>query len=127
VASGSRITNPFSLRAALSFGALFAFILLGVRAAQEYLGAGGTYAASALSGVADVDAVTIALSRLGPGFDGWRTPAAAVTLAAVVNTLVKLGIAVGFGAGRFRRYVAVAMGLVAVAGIAAGVMVYLRY
>jgi uncharacterized membrane protein (DUF4010 family) len=127
VAPGHHITNPFSLRAALSFGAVFALILLGVRAAQEYLGAGGTYAASAISGVADVDAVTIALSRLGPGIDGWRTPAAAVTLAAVVNTLVKLGMAVGFGAGRFRRYVAVAMGLVAVAGIAAGALVYLRY
>lgn len=125
--SGSRITNPFSLRAALSFGLLFALILLGVRAAQEYLGAGGAYAAAALSGVADVDAVTIAFSRLGPGGDAWRTPAAAVTLAAVVNTLVKLGIAVVFGAGRFRRYVAVAMGLVAAAGLAAGAVVFLRY
>ena len=125
--SGSRITNPFSLRAALSFGLLFALILLGVRAAQEYLGAGGAYAAAALSGVADVDAVTIAFSRLGPGGDAWRTPAAPVTLAAVVNTLVKLGIAVVFGAGRFRRYVAVAMGLVAAAGLAAGAVVFLRY
>jgi uncharacterized membrane protein (DUF4010 family) len=127
LASGHGITNPFSLRAALSFAALFALILLGVRAAQEYLGAGGTYAAAALSGVADVDAVTITFARLGAGSDAWRTPAAAVTLAAVVNTLVKLGIAVGFGAGRFRRYVAVALGLVAVAGIAAGVVVYLRF
>ncbi len=124
--SGHRITNPFSLRAALSFGVLFALILLGVRAAREYLGAGGTYAAAGISGLVDVDAVTIAFSRLGEGSDAWRTPAAAVTLAAVVNTVVKLGLAVGFGAGRFRRYVAIAMGFVALAGIAAGVAVYLR-
>jgi uncharacterized membrane protein (DUF4010 family) len=127
LASGGHLTNPFSLRAALSFGLLFALILLGVRAAQEYLGAGGTYVASALSGVADVDAVTIAFSRLGPGADGWKTPAAAVTLAAVVNTLVKLGLGVALGAGRFRRHVAVALGLVALAGAAAGAVVYLRF
>jgi len=127
VAPGHHLANPFSLRAALSFGAVFALILLGVRAAQVYLGARGTYAAAGISGVADVDAVTIALSRLGPGEDAWRTPAAAVALAAVVNTLVKLGIGVGFGAGRFRRQVALAMGIVALAGIAAGAAVYLRF
>jgi len=127
LASGSHLTNPFSLKAAFSFGVVFALILLGVRAAQEYLGDGGTYVASALSGLADVDAVTVAFSRLGPLADGWKTPAAAVTLAAVVNTLVKLGLGVGFGAGRFRRHVAVGLGLVALAGAAAGAVVYLRF
>lgn len=127
VASGGHISNPFSLRAALTFGAVYALVLLLVRAAQETLGDNGTYAASALSAVADVDAVTIAFSRLGPVADGWRTPAAAVTVAAVMNTLVKLGLGVGLGAGRFRRQVAVALGLMAVAGAGAGVAVYLRF
>jgi uncharacterized membrane protein (DUF4010 family) len=127
LATGGHITNPFSLRAAVSFGVLFALILLGVRAAQEFLGAGGSYAASALSGFVDVDAVTIAFSKLGPAADAWRTSAAAVTLAAVVNTLVKLGLGVGLGAGRFRWQVAWGLGLVAVTGAAAGLVVYLRF
>jgi uncharacterized membrane protein (DUF4010 family) len=127
LAPTGHIANPFSLRAALSFGILFALILMLVRAAQEYLGAGGSYGAAALSGVADVDAVTIAFSRLGQGSDGWRTPAAAVTLAAVVNTLVKLGLAVGFGAGRFRLKVALALAVVALSGAAVGAVVYLRF
>jgi len=127
VASGGRLGNPFSLRAALSFGAIYALVLLAVRAARELLGDDGTYAASALSAVADVDAVTIAFARLGPLADGWRTPAAAVTVAAVVNTLVKLGIGVGLGAGRFRRHVAVVLGLMALAGAAAGAFVLLRF
>lgn len=126
VGSGSHISNPFSLRAAVSFGAVYALVLLLVRAAQEWLGDGGTYVASALSAVADVDAVTIAFSRLGPLSDGWRTPAAAVTVAAVTNTLVKLGMGVGMGSGRFRRQMAVSLGLMAAAGAAAGVAVYLR-
>lgn len=125
--SGGSIANPFSFKAALSFGLLYALILLAVRAAQVYFGDGGTYAASALSGVADVDAVTIAFSRLGPMADDWRTPASAVTLAAVVNMLVKMGMGIGAGGGRFRRYVAVSLGLMALVGGAAGVLVYLRF
>lgn len=127
MASGGHLTNPFSLRAALAFGVVFALILLGVRAAQEYMGNGGAYAASAISGLADVDAVTIAFARLGPGVDAWRTPAAAVTLAAVVNTLAKLGLGVALGAGRFRRLVAVALGAMALAGAAVGAVVFLRF
>lgn len=125
--SSGHIANPFSLKAALTFGAIYALVLLAVRAAQETLGDGGTYAAAALSAMADVDAVTIAFSRLGPLTDGWRTPAAAVTLAAVVNTVVKLGMGMGLGAGPFRRYTAIALGLMAVAGAAAGVVVYVQF
>ncbi len=92
-----------------------------------YFGAGGTYAAAGLSAIADVDAVTIAFSRLGPGDTAWRMPAAAVTVAAVTNTLVKLGIAVGMGAGRFRRYAAVSLGAMALVGAAVGVVVYIAF
>ncbi len=125
--SGARIRNPFSLVAALSFAAIFAVVLLAVRGASVYFGTGGTYAAAGLSAVADVDAVTVAFARLGPGEQAWRVPAAAVTVAAVVNTLVKLGIAVGLGAGRFRRYVAISLGAVAAAGAAAGLVVYASF
>jgi len=126
-ASGGHLSNPFSLKAALSFGLLYALILLAVRAAQVYFGDGGTYAASALSGVADVDAVTIAFSRLGPMADDWRTPASAVTVAVVVNTIVKMGLGIGVGGGRFRRHVAVALGLMALVGGLTGALVYLRF
>ena len=126
-AAGGQHVNPFSLKAALSFGLLYALIILGVRAAQVYFGDGGTYAASALSGFVDVDAVTIAFSRLGPMADDWRTPASAVALAAVVNTIVKLGLGVGFGGGVFRRHVALALGLMALVGGATGTLVYLLF
>jgi len=122
--SGAGIRNPFSVVAALSFAAIYGVVLLVVRGSGEYFGAGGTYAAAGLSAVADVDAVTIAFSRSGPGLTAWQVPAAAVAVAAVTNTLVKLGIGVGMGAGRFRRYMAVSLGVMAAAGAAAGVLVY---
>jgi uncharacterized membrane protein (DUF4010 family) len=125
--SGSQIKNPFSVVAALSFAAIYAFVLILVRAAGVYLGAGGTYAAASLSALADVDAVTIAFSRSGPGASAWAVPAAAVTVAAVTNSLVKLGIAVETGSPRFRRYVGVSLAATAVVGAAAGLLVYWRF
>jgi len=123
--SAAGIRNPFSVVAALTFAAIYAVVLLLVRGSGEYFGAGGTYAAAAVSAVADVDAVTIAFSRSGPGATAWQIPAAAVAVAAVTNTLVKLGIGVGMGSGRFRRYLAVSLSAMAAAGTAAGVVVYL--
>jgi uncharacterized membrane protein (DUF4010 family) len=78
--------NLFSLTTALSFAGVYAAILLIARAAQEYFGARGMYVAAALAGLADVDAVTIAFTRLGPEMGGWQAPAAAVTIAVVTNT-----------------------------------------
>ena len=125
--SGKEIRNPFSLLAALSFAAIYAVVLLMVRGAGVYFGAGGTYVAAGLSALADVDAVTIAFSRLGPGDTAWQMPAAAVTVAAVANTLVKLGLGVGMGAGKFRRYVAASLTAMSVVGAAAGLIVYWRF
>jgi uncharacterized membrane protein (DUF4010 family) len=122
----ARIRNPFSLRAALSFAVVYAVVLLLIRGAREYFGTGGTYAAAMLSALADVDAVTIAFARLGPGSTLWRDAAAAVTVATVTNTLVKLGLGAAMGAGRFRRHVALGLGAMAVAGVVAGVVVYLQ-
>ena len=125
--SSSQIKNPFSLVAALSFAAIYAVVLVVVHGSGVYFGAGGTYAAAGLSAVADVDAVTIAFSRLGPGDTVWRMPAAAVTVAAVANTLVKMGIALATGSARFRRYVGVSLAATAVVGAAAGLLVYWRF
>jgi uncharacterized membrane protein (DUF4010 family) len=117
--SSAKITNPFRLRSALTFGLLFALTLLVARGAQEYIGIRGVYAAAVLSSLADVDAAAIAFTRMGAGETGWRVAAIAVAVAAVTNTLVKLGIALAMGAGKFRRYVAITLGLMALAGIIA--------
>src|SRR5262249_41580707 len=122
--SGATLSNPFSLTAALSFAGVYALIRLVAQAAQEHFGASGLYVAAAFSALADVDAVTIAFTRLGPGASGWQVPAAAVTIAVVTNTLVKLGIALATGARRFRLYVTLALGVSAVLGALAGTIVF---
>jgi len=124
VGSPAEVTNPSSLAAAVVFALIYAGVLLLVRATQEYLGAGGIYVAAALSSLADVDAVAIALTSLGSQKADWTASALAVSIAMVTNTLVKLGIAVSMGAGSFRPQVAVALGGMAVVGAVSAVLVF---
>ena len=80
-----------------------------------------------MASVADVDAVSIACARLGTVEAAWRAPAAAVTVAVVTSTLVKLVIALVAGAGSFKVYVAAALGIMAAVGAAVGILVFLRF
>jgi len=121
------LTNPFSLRAALTFAAVYALVTLAVRAAHEHLGPGGIYLVSALSATVTVDAPTVALARLGQGTAGWAAPAAAIGVVAITNTLVKLGIALVYGEGSFRRRVGAALGAMSLVGGLAGLVVIGRF
>jgi hypothetical protein len=72
---------PSQLGTALGFGLLYAVVLVAAAAAREQFGTGGLYAVSALSGLTDVDAITISAAQLvGDGrVDGVTTPAGTVT------------------------------------------------
>ncbi|MBI4812967.1 MAG: MgtC/SapB family protein, partial [Methanobacterium sp.] len=77
-----KLDNPFSLKPALIFGALFLGILFLSKIANIYLGSGGVYLASIISGVADVDAITISMALLAPETIPPTTAVTAITLAA---------------------------------------------
>jgi uncharacterized membrane protein (DUF4010 family) len=103
--------NPAELKAALIFGALYAGILLAVAFARERFGTAGLYTVAAISGLTDVDAITLSTSRLvAGGLDpgtGWR----AILLAAMSNLIFKGGIVAVLGSrGLFAR-VALLFGL----------------
>lgn len=56
--------NPAELKQALLFGALYALVLLAVSAAKDIWGDSGVYAVSFLSGLTDVDAITLSNTHL---------------------------------------------------------------
>jgi uncharacterized membrane protein (DUF4010 family) len=91
------IANPLELTTALAFGAVLAVVLLGVHFLQAWLGTGGVYAAAALSGVTDVDALTISVSGLVGDDLLPASGATAILIAASVNTAVKGGISLVVG------------------------------
>ena len=121
-----RIKNPFRLHRAIMFGIVYALVRLIVRAAQENVGHAGVFVVAFFSALADVDAPTIAFARSGVIDGSLRTPATAIGIAAVSNTLVKLGLACVLGAGTFRKRVAIALGAMALAGALTTAIIYWR-
>ena len=115
------IANPFELSSALKFGFLYGLILLVSRAGELYWSNTGIYLSSALSGIADVDAITLSLSQLSSqsGSVSMQTAARAIVLATMVNTGVKAGIVVSTGSATLRRTMLPGVLLIAVAGISA--------
>ncbi len=91
------IGNPLELGTALGFGAVLAVVLLGVHYLRLWLGVEGVYAAAALSGVTDVDALTISVSRLvGTELSAFHG-SVAVVIAVSVNSAVKGAISLVAG------------------------------
>ncbi|MCA9945674.1 MAG: DUF4010 domain-containing protein, partial [Anaerolineales bacterium] len=98
------VSNPFELGPAITFGLLYGVILLVARAAQLYFGDTGVYLSSILSGLADVDAITLSMAELSSsGNLELATAARAIVLATMSNTVVKGGIVLSSGSAALRR------------------------
>jgi uncharacterized membrane protein (DUF4010 family) len=111
--------NPAELKPAIMFGLLYALVLLAVAAARTYLGPQGLFLVSAISGLTDMDAITLSTSRLvaasslDPG-QGWRM----IVIAAMSNLVFKGGIVACMGHGRLLREVATLFGISLAVGLA---------
>jgi uncharacterized membrane protein (DUF4010 family) len=112
------LRNPFHLRTALLFGAVFAVVLLVSEYANASLGVSGVYGTAFVSGLADVDAITLSLSTLSAEGEISRSVATTgIVIAAIANTAVKAGITWVLGTARLGRLVTAILGTVAVLGI----------
>jgi uncharacterized membrane protein (DUF4010 family) len=106
-------SNPFDLMSAIKFGLLYAVILVVARATQLYFGDTGIYISSVVSGLADVDAITLSLAQLSNtgGLD-IQVAAQGIILAVIANTIVKGTIVLLGGAKPLKRALAPGMVLV---------------
>ena len=117
-----QIRNPFEFGMAFKFGLFLAAVVILSHAALDWFGEGGVYVLAGLSGLADVDAVTLSLARisgaeLSPAVAAWG-----ILLASLANTLLKCGVAV-FNAGRPLFWpLALSLGASLVAGALAAVL-----
>jgi uncharacterized membrane protein (DUF4010 family) len=85
---------------------------------QSWLGDAGIYVLAASSGVADIDAITLSLTRMSNNSLSMDTAVIGIVIAASVNNLVKSGMAWGIGNRRTGVLVAVPMVISLVAGLA---------
>lgn len=115
---GVALRNPLNLRTAIGFGSLFAVVLMVVRAAEEYFGDAGVYVASALAGLADVDAITLSASDLAArGQLAPQVAANSILLAVLVNTGSKAVLASAIGSPAMRRTIWRVFSLILLVGI----------
>lgn len=96
--------NPLSLRMALGFGAFFALIMLLAVTAQHYFGNAGILSVAALSGLSDVDAITLSLNQMARASLAASLAAQGILLACASNSAVKLGIGLVFAPSQARRW-----------------------
>jgi uncharacterized membrane protein (DUF4010 family) len=111
------VRNPFRLVPAITFGVLYAVILVASNWAQVYFGDARVYLSSVVAGLADVDAITLSMARLhGSGDLGAVTATRAIVIAAA-NTILKGGIVALTGTRGLCR--AVVPGLLLIVGASA--------
>ncbi|MDX2306998.1 MAG: DUF4010 domain-containing protein [Hyphomicrobium sp.] len=115
---GLKLSNPFELQSVLKFAALLALISALGTVVTAYGGSAGAYVLAALSGIADVDAITVSMARDGAGALGAGVAANAILIAVGVNTIAKAFIGTTAGGPE----VAGRLALSAAAALAGGVL-----
>ena len=102
------VRNPINLREAFVFGAVYLAIQFLVGYADEHFGESGVYLASGISGITDIDAITISMAQYGKDSAALEIAGTAILIAAFANTLVKYMFCLLFGNAHLKRYTSLA-------------------
>lgn len=109
------ITNPTEIRTALGFGLLYAVVLFFSAWLSDIAGSKGLYAVAIVSGLTDVDAITLSSLRLYEMGKLESTQAVtAIVLAFLANLVFKFGLIAAIGGAQLAKRCAIgfiAMGL----------------
>jgi len=107
------MANPTELRTALGFGLMYAIVLLAAAWLSDWLGTRGLYAVALVSGLTDVDAITLSSLRL---YDLDKLPVAVVvnvvTLATLANLAFKSLLTLVIGGWQMARHAVAGMGAI---------------
>jgi uncharacterized membrane protein (DUF4010 family) len=107
------------LPAAVAFGLLYALVLLGVAAAREHLGEGAIYAVAFVSGLTDMDAITLSTAQMVEADrleveTAWR----AILIGGMSNLVFKAGVVAVVGGKGLWKPVSRAFGVALAVGAA---------
>lgn len=93
-------SSPINFKEAFFFAAIYIAIQLLVGFTDEKFGDTGVWIAAGISGLTDIDAITISMAN----FDKLDIAAIAILIAAFSNTLIKYGFCLAFGNNNMKRY-----------------------
>jgi uncharacterized membrane protein (DUF4010 family) len=116
------IKNPTEIRTAFTFGAVYAAVLFLTAWLSDYFGSGGVYTVALISGLTDVDSITLSsLHLFGQNKLQVEPVVTAIGLAIISNLTFKTGLVFFVGGAQLARQCA--PGLLAVgAGIGAALL-----
>ena len=100
---GIVLKNPLDLATAIKFAILFAAIQCLVKYATENFGDHGTYIAGAISGISDLDAISLSMAKMAKSGGNIMVATNTILIAALTNTLVKFIIVLSIGSVNLRK------------------------
>jgi uncharacterized membrane protein (DUF4010 family) len=109
------LKNPLQFGAAIEMAALFQAVLFAVHYMRMWIGETGLLASGFVLGLTDVDALTLSMTRSVSTGTTIDAACRAIVMGIVANSLMKAGIAVAVGSGRFRWQAGTALAVMAVA------------
>ncbi len=111
--------NPFEFWSVVGFALLLAAVIVLGRVVGEWFGATGAITGAIVVGLADVDAVTVSMTRLVPDTLSARQAALAILGAVASDTVSKVAIGAAIGRGWFATDIAaMASGCIAIGAAA---------
>jgi uncharacterized membrane protein (DUF4010 family) len=112
------LSDPSELATAVTFGVLLALVLVASYLVNEWLGQEAVYGVALVSGLADVDALTLSMAELA-GRDGFalHVAANAIVVAALANTATKLFVVVSLAGGVAAKAIGAVFGLAIAGGL----------
>jgi uncharacterized membrane protein (DUF4010 family) len=114
-----RINNPLAIGTAIKLTAVLAAVMLAAELVRRMFGGIGILVVAALSGIVDVDALTISIARMARGDVDSNTAARAIMVAIAINTVSKAIMAGWVG----NRRVGLLVGGISAAALAGGLIV----
>jgi uncharacterized membrane protein (DUF4010 family) len=115
----TKLRNPLQLRAAIEMALLFQVVLYAVFYLRSWVGDNGMMVSGFVLGLTDVDALTLSMTRSVSTGTTIESACRAIAMGIVANSLMKAGIAVTIGKGRFAWQAGAALLAMAAAGAAA--------
>jgi len=115
-------SNPAELRTAIGFGLLYVIVLLAAAWMQDFAGSQGLYIVSLVSGLTDVDAITLSSLRLfNLGQLSEHQAVTSIAIAFIANLAFKFGMVIFIGGKNLAKQVAAGFGAIAL-GVLVGLI-----
>ena len=115
-ASQLPLGNPLDIKNAVFFGVLYIGVTLFMYYSRQWFGESGSYVSGMISGVADMDAITISTAKWSRHASDAYYGANMVIVAALSNTIFKALVSIFGGHPAMRRYMLTGFGLVLLTG-----------